>query len=122
MTKDRWDKAGVLAQWVAAIAIPLCIAAATTIYQTIATEAAERRQWVQIGLDVLRDKAASRELRQWAVKTINSNATSPIPDAFWAEYSNGWTLPKPSSFWLSDDGKTLEMQFKDLVVVPRPPD
>ena len=112
MTKDPWDKASIVVQGFTAIAIPLGIAIGTAIYQNKNTDAEERRQWVQIGLDVLRDKDASRELRQWALATINSNAKSPIPEKFWVDFSSGqWTLPPPSSWSISDDGREFHFRY-----------
>lgn len=112
MAKDIWDKASIIVQAVTALALPLGIAIGTAIYQNKNADAEERRQWVQIGLDVLRDKEASPELREWALATINSNAKSPIPKQFWIDFKSGqWTLPRPNSWSISDDGKEFLFRY-----------
>lgn len=55
MAKDCWDKAHILGQFLTGIAIPLGVGIGTAVYQDLAAAAAERRQRVQTGIDVLRD-------------------------------------------------------------------
>lgn len=117
--KDRWDKISLVINWGALVGIPLLVAWLTSNYQEAQTSEAERRLWVQIGIDILRDKDADQGVRAWAVQVINANSEFRVEDAAASKLAKGeWTLPK-GDFWKRYDDPLSFIPY--LQMPPAPP-
>ena len=77
--KDIWDKLSTLSGVIAAVLVPLVIAlvgnwysAALKSREAALGEASFKRDWVQLGISILRDANTNDNTRKWAIDIINS--------------------------------------------------
>jgi hypothetical protein len=83
--KDGWDKLTALSALLASVLVPLALGLIGQMYtaslqerERALAETQEKRQWVQIGIDILRDSAIDPKLREWAVELVNKNSGGNI--------------------------------------------
>lgn len=84
--KDAWDKLSSLSGFIAAVLVPIVIAFVGNWYsvalkerETELSKETSRREWVQVGLSILRDANTNDDMRKWAFDIINSNSSVKMP-------------------------------------------
>jgi hypothetical protein len=84
--KDVWDKLSALSGIIAAVLVPVVLALIGNWYssalkerETALSEANFKREWVQLGLSILRDANTRDDARQWAVDIINFYSDVKMP-------------------------------------------
>lgn len=84
--KDTWDKLSSLSGILAAVLVPIVItvvgngySAALKERETELSRETSKREWVQVGLSILRDKNSTDDLRKWAFDVINLNSSVGMP-------------------------------------------
>ena len=103
--RDCWDKATIIAKVSTAIVVPLAIAFVPLCYQHRQAVEAEKRLWVQIGIDILRDKNTEEGIRKWALQIVNANSYYQIkPDAAYKFLKGEWTIPERDVWGWSEYG------------------
>ena len=101
--RDIWDKIPIISGLLAAVAVPVAIAAVGSWY-TAATkerelrisEQAANKDWVQIGIDILRDPNVAPSIRKWGIKIVSTYGGLPIDDDVKDALVKGAVLPQSS--------------------------
>jgi hypothetical protein len=107
--KDGWDKLAIFSGFLASVAVPVVIAVVGNWYTTAIkqqeVEISNRdqdirqkafdREWVQVGLSILRDADTGPNVRAWGVKIISEYAKVPMEeDTKRALVEKGAVLPE----------------------------
>lgn len=101
-TKDVWDKLSALSGFIAAVLVPIVVALVGNWYsaalkdrETTLSEDTFKREWVQIGLSILRDANTTNNMREWTIAIINFYSKEvKIPRAAEKDLTtNGAVLP-----------------------------
>ena len=120
--KDCWDKLVAIGGVLGAIAIPLAVASGTWIYQSQQALNSEKRLWVQIGIDALRDSNAQPDLRSWAIAIINENSGRNITESTAEKLVSGeWKFPQNRSGWSDNPPPPEFFSCKDAPFPPSDP-
>lgn len=122
--KDVWDKLSTLSGVLAAILVPLAVALVGSWYTAAIKERElqlsreiSRREWVQVGLDILRDPDVEPSLRKWGVKIVSEYGGIKIEEEVKEALATGKaTLPRQRPIpcyydstmgaWVGLDGKS----------------
>jgi hypothetical protein len=99
--KDIWDKISASSGIVAAILVPIAVAFVGAQYSAAVKEReldiSSKREYIQIGLSILRDATVNDNVRQWGMDIINHYADVPMPPATQQAFTTGGQiLPPPS--------------------------
>lgn len=82
--KDIWDKIAASSGIVAAILVPIAVAFVGAQYSAALKqrelEVSARREYVQIGLSILRDPGTKSDLRKWGTDIVNHYADVKMPE------------------------------------------
>ncbi|MBL8711140.1 MAG: hypothetical protein JNL25_18240 [Rhodospirillaceae bacterium] len=106
--KDSWDKLSVLSGFLAAVFVPIAIAVVghwyTSAIKDRETAISERnqkiredtfkREWVQLGLEILRDADTSPNVRKWGVQIVSHYAAVEMTDEVKEALAWGDVLPE----------------------------
>lgn len=108
--KDTWDKLSIFSGFLASVLVPIAVAAVGNWYTTAIKEReteisardqqlrrdAFEREWVQLGLEILRDPDTQTNVRKWGVQIVSSYAKVPMQDEVKEELTAGAVLPEAS--------------------------
>jgi len=108
--KDGWDKLAIFSGFLASVLVPIAVAVVGNWYTTAIkereTEISERdqkirkdtfdREWVQLGLEILRAPDTKPNIRKWGVQIVSSYASVKMEDEAKAEFADGAILPEAS--------------------------
>jgi hypothetical protein len=106
--KDSWDKLSVLSGFLAAVFVPIAIAvvghwytAAIKDRETAISERDQKiredtfkREWVQLGLEILRDGDTTPNVRKWGVQIVSHYAAVEMTDEVKEAFASGDILPE----------------------------
>lgn len=106
--KDNWDKLSVLSGFLAAVFVPIAIAvvghwytAAIKDRETAISERDQKiredifkREWVQLGLEILRDSDTTPNIRKWGVQIVSHYAAVEMTDEVKEAFAAGDVLPE----------------------------
>jgi hypothetical protein len=106
--KDGWDKLSIFSGFLASVAVPVVIAVVGNWYTTAIkqqeVEISNRdqnirqqafdREWVQVGLSILRDADTGSNVRAWGVKIVSAYAKVPMEEDTKRALEKGAVLPE----------------------------
>ena len=109
--KDSWDKLSVLSGLLASVLVPVAVAVVgdwyTSAIKDREAQISERdqkirqdtfdREWVQLGLEILRDPDTAPNIRKWGVQIVSSYAKVKMEDDVKQAFAAGAVLPEASS-------------------------
>jgi hypothetical protein len=114
-SKDVWDKVSILSGLLASVLVPIVVAVVgdwyTTAIKDRETEISERdqkirqetfeREWVQLGLEILRDADTAPNVRKWGVQIVSHYAQVPMEEDVKQALTAGAVLPEASAVQLT---------------------
>lgn len=109
-TKDAWDKLAILSGFLASVLVPVALAVVGNWYtnaikdrETTISERDQKirqdtfdREWVQLGLEILRAPDTTENVRKWGVQIVSHYASVKMEDEAKAELAGGAILPEAS--------------------------
>ena len=104
--KDLWDKAHILIQGFAYIAIPIVIFCVGLNINSAIQERSIRVKYIEIATEILRDKPSGEPdpLRNWAIKIIDSYSEIALTEEALKSLR---TKPISGHFLVDDEGNYL---------------
>ncbi|WP_374368938.1 hypothetical protein [Dongia sp.] len=126
--KDNWDKLSVLSGFLAAVFVPIAIAvvghwytAAIKDRETAISERDQKiredifkREWVQLGLEILRDGDTTPNIRKWGVQIVSHYAAVEMTDEVKDAFAAGDVLPESASLPLTVQQAVAQQQMVAL--------
>lgn len=111
LPKDWWDKLPILSVFLASVAVPVVIAvvghwytAAIKDRELKISEQTFNREYVQLGLSILRDPDTASYLRKWGVKIVSEFAPVKMEDDTKVALVDGAVLPEAVSSNTQSEG------------------
>lgn len=106
--KDAWDKLSVLSALLASVLVPISVAVVGNWYTAAIRDrevaisdrdqkirqATFEREWVQLGLEILRDPDTAPNIRAWGVQIISRYAEVPMEEDVKTALTEGAVLPE----------------------------
>lgn len=108
--KDAWDKLSIFSGFLASVLVPIAVAVVGNWYATAIKEKEAEisardqkirqdtfdREWVQLGLEILRDPDTAPNIRKWGVQIVSNYAKVKMEDDVKQAFTAGAVLPEAS--------------------------
>lgn len=121
--KDIWDKVSASSAIVAAILVPVAVAFVGAQYSSALKQreldVTSKREYVQIGLSILRDPNTSDNLRKWAASIINHYSDVPMPDDTLKAFTQQGQILPPAQQAITALGTGISTSVADTGKVAR---
>jgi hypothetical protein len=102
-TRDIWDKIPIISGLLAAVAVPVAIAVVGSWYtqankeqELKLSQQAANKEWVQIGIDILRDPNVAPSIRKWGIQIVSRYGGIQIDEDVKDALTEGAVLPQSS--------------------------